>query len=249
MISYPFCGLLIIAFCCILQTSNAQRPAEQRRLTEKVMTDVYDHNKVCITKTLKDIEAGITKSCSKTTKEYNERGNLIKMADEVSSAKTVFTITIKPALIISAEPASDTGMLLTETAFSGVVQHPNAPSIISKKDDNGLVVYQDSMNRKSPVPDTIIRLARKEKGSVIEKYTYQGQVLYFIPITYTQRAKLRADKIKVFDENYYDASGKIVAVFKRAAESMFMRAQHWEPASFSPSRLVKTGIVWKNTDQ
>jgi hypothetical protein len=92
--------------------------------------------------------------------------------------------------------------------------------------------------------DTIRRLAIQLNARYIQQYDYNGQPVYFLATSTLPAYELAKKGIATIDEKYYTGEGKLVATFKRATTGTFMRSQHWEPASFVPSKLILLKRKW-----
>lgn len=99
------------------------------------------------------------------------------------------------------------------------------------------------------LPDTIQKLGIQKNIKEIQEFMYNGKTLYRILNNTLPAYELAKKGIPTIDEPYYDESGTVIAIFKRATTGTFLRAQQWQPASFKPALLVKTMNKWirKNT--
>lgn len=96
----------------------------------------------------------------------------------------------------------------------------------------------------SSLPSVILSLASQLNSPTIQQYEYRRQRVYFFATVHLPAYELAKKGITTIEENYYDSDGKIIATFRRATASTFMRAQRWEPASFAYKELVPTKINW-----
>jgi len=91
------------------------------------------------------------------------------------------------------------------------------------------------------LPEPVAKAADLIHGISIQEYMYIGQRLYLIytPLTATNRRELLNKGIVTVDEPYYDEKGKIIILYKRALEGMFMRASQWVPSSVKQADVIK----------
>ena len=102
----------------------------------------------------------------------------------------------------------------------------------------------DSLQKNTPglssLPDTIIKIGLSKNSTNIQQYYFNGQMLYSInkPLTPGMRQELLAKGINTVDESYYDKTGKIIILHKRALEGSFMRSDQWIPYSVKGTDII-----------
>ena len=109
------------------------------------------------------------------------------------------------------------------------------------------IVPKDSIkkyyNYLNALPDTIIKLALAKNSSEIKEFLYQDKILYTFRYPFSYKPIPKKGSVTI-DNPYYDESGKVIIIYKRAIQSTFLRAERWVPASVKRSDVseVKNGV-------
>lgn len=88
------------------------------------------------------------------------------------------------------------------------------------------------------LPDSILKLALSKNSREVKEYLYQDKKLYRLthPPGFAQQAEKGSVTI---DELYYNQSGKIILIYKRATKGMYSRAERWVPDSVKRSDVTE----------
>ena len=109
------------------------------------------------------------------------------------------------------------------------------------------IVLEDSIKKYSTnsnaLPDTILKLALAKNVQEIKEYLYRDKILYTFRYPLYYQPVPNEDNVTI-DIPYYDKTGKLILIYKRAIRSTFLRAERWEPASVKRSDVteVKNGV-------
>ena len=97
----------------------------------------------------------------------------------------------------------------------------------------------DTTNLQKTMPyghlsDTINKLAQATNASKIKEYNYKGIKLYLL-LSPTSNIQIKSTTI---DEPYYDETGKIILIHKRAVKPMYSRSEKWIPENIKTNEVI-----------
>lgn len=84
------------------------------------------------------------------------------------------------------------------------------------------------------LPDTIKKLALIKNARKIKEYNYKG-IKLFCFLSPMSNTTIQTSTI---DDPYYDETGKIILIYKRASKPMFSRSEKWIPENVKKNEVV-----------
>ena len=109
------------------------------------------------------------------------------------------------------------------------------------------IVLKDTIKKPSAnltaLPDTIVKLALAKNVQEVKEYLYRDKILYTFRYPLYYQPVPNEDNVTI-DIPYYDKTGKVILIYKRAIRGTFLRAERWKPASVKRSDVteVKNGV-------
>ena len=106
--------------------------------------------------------------------------------------------------------------------------------------------YPDS----SALPDTILKMALAQNVQEVMEYLYQDKTLYTFHYRLYSNPRLPEKGSVTIDDPYYDKTGKVILIYKRAISGAFRRAEHWLPNTVKRSDVtkIKNGVWIRATN-